>query len=91
MHLLADAFHVGADGLHTDLQLVTDLFVNEFVIDDIFLVCSDGLSKSLSHKSIKAILVEELELQSKAQKLLTECRANGAEDNVSVILIQRTE
>jgi serine/threonine protein phosphatase PrpC len=78
-------------GSDADLKFDTDLFVNEFVIDDLFLVCSDGLSKSLSHKSIKAILVEELELQSKAQKLLSECRANGAEDNVSVILIQRTD
>jgi PPM family protein phosphatase len=82
------SFFGGADA---DLKFDTDLFVNEFAIDDVFLICSDGLSKSLSHKTVKAVLVERLELPSKAQKLLTACRANGAEDNVSVILIQRTE
>jgi serine/threonine protein phosphatase PrpC len=78
----------GSDG---DLKFDNEIFVSEISDSDVFVICSDGLLESLNHKTIKAILDGENELAILAQTLLEECREKGADDNVSVILIRRTE
>jgi protein phosphatase len=78
-------------GSDADLKFDSEIFVNEFAIGDLFLICSDGLHKSLKHRVIKSILDHEEALATQAERLLTECRAHGADDNVSVILAKRTE
>jgi serine/threonine protein phosphatase PrpC len=78
----------GSDG---DLKFDNDIFVNEISDRDVFMICSDGLLKSLNHKTIKSILEGDDTLTTSAQTLLKECREKGADDNVSVILIERTE
>ncbi len=78
-------------GTDNDLKFDTDIFVKDISKGDVFLICSDGLSKSLDTKTVKAILNEKLDLSSQAKKLLTECRTRGAVENISAILIQRTD
>jgi serine/threonine protein phosphatase PrpC len=78
-------------GSDDDLRFDNDIFVSEISSSDVFMICSDGLLKSLNHKTIKAILDGDTPLRTLAQTLLKECREKGADDNVSVILIQRTE
>lgn len=78
-------------GTDDNLKFFTDIFVREIAVEDIFLICSDGLLKSLNYKTIKAILKGDHHLQAQAQMLLDNCLQNGVDDNVSVILIQRTE
>jgi len=73
-------------GIEDNLEL--DLPVQEILDKDIFLICSDGLFKSLKPKIVKSILNADKDLETKAKKILENCLQFGAEDNISVIIIQ---
>lgn len=78
-------------GSENNLRFDKDIFVQDIGVEDVFLICSDGIFKSLNHKAVKAILEGEDTLQSQARALLGECLQRGADDNVSAILVQRTK
>ena len=55
---------------------------------DYFLLCSDGLSDLLSSKEIADVLAKEtLRLEEKVRMLVYLAKANGGQDNVTVLLI----
>jgi protein phosphatase len=74
-------------GLHNELQLLFNEHLREILPDDLFLICSDGLFKALEVKQVKVILSNNQTLPQKAEFLLKKALENGAEDNVSCILI----
>lgn len=78
-------------GSDDDLKFDDNIFVRDMAVGDVFLICSDGLFKALNHKNISAILGTENELPTQARALLRESLQSGAEDNVSAMLIQRTQ
>lgn len=78
-------------GIDNYLKLDSDISIHESLIDDLFLICSDGLFKSLNHKIVKSILKADKNLETKAKKILENCLHAGAEDNISVILIHQTK
>lgn len=78
-------------GLNDNLKFDRKIFVNESAVGDVFLICSDGLFKALDKKSVKSILKSGDNYQAKTRRLIEDCLLNGAEDNVSVILIERTD
>ena len=55
---------------------------------DLYLLCSDGLTKMVGSKDILAILEEEKELGRTAERLVDAANANGGKDNVTVILVR---
>ena len=57
--------------------------------DDIYLLCSDGLSSYISDENILNTLNEEIELSQMVKKLVNTANQAGGKDNVSVVLIQR--
>jgi len=71
------------------LRFDKEVTIHESLPDDIFLICSDGLFKSLNQKNVKSILKAEKDLEAKAKKILENCLLAGAEDNTSVILIHK--
>jgi len=78
-------------GGHEDyLKLDKDISIHETFSGDTFLICSDGLYKSLNQKIIKSILKADKDIETKANKILENCLQAGAEDNISVILIHQT-
>jgi protein phosphatase len=77
-------------GMESNLKLDTNFSIHETLTDDIFLICSDGLLKSLNQKIIKSILKADKDLETKSKKILENCLQAGAEDNTSIILIQQT-
>jgi protein phosphatase len=62
--------------------------VGELVSDDIYLLCSDGLSDLLSKDKIEDILASTLPLDIKAVALVDAAKGQGGYDNVTVVLIQ---
>lgn len=56
---------------------------------DLFLLCSDGLTKMLSDRQIHKLLWKNRkdDVQALAQKLIDEALKAGGEDNVSVVLV----
>ncbi len=55
---------------------------------DIFVVCSDGLFKSLKSKVVKPIISAEISIEEKVQQLLDTCLTTGADDNVTAIIVE---
>lgn len=70
------------------LKLDENINLEEIKLSDKFLICSDGLFKAMNSKQLKSILNAEKELHIKTEKILDIVLKNGAEDNVSVILIE---
>lgn len=59
--------------------------------NDVFLLCSDGLSNKVSAASMQRIVLEHFdELQNACVDLVTEANHNGGEDNITVILAKFT-
>ncbi len=77
-------------GLDNYLKFDMNISIHETLVEDIFLICSDGLFKSLSHKIVKTILKADKDIETKSIKILENCLQSGAEDNTSIILIQQT-
>jgi serine/threonine protein phosphatase PrpC len=64
--------------------------VNEFQVapNDLFLMCSDGLTDMVSEADLTEMVRQSLSLEEKATLLVDAANANGGRDNVSVLLVQ---
>lgn len=59
--------------------------------NDVFLICSDGLSNKVSAAEMQRIVVDNFDqLQNACVELVTEANKNGGEDNITVILVKFT-
>jgi serine/threonine protein phosphatase PrpC len=56
--------------------------------DDIYLLCSDGLTKMVSDDVIAAVLRDEEDLKLAVEKLVAAANARGGKDNISVVLVR---
>lgn len=60
----------------------------EVLLDDIYLLCSDGLNDMLEDDDIFAILTDnQTNLAEATQKLIEAANIKGGEDNISVVLV----
>lgn len=63
----------------------------EIVLDgDVFLLCSDGLSKELSDAQISAVLEEVEDPHAAAARLIRMANDAGGEDNITVVVVRFT-
>ena len=64
--------------------------VNEFQVapNDLFLMCSDGLTDMVSDRDLDAIICAPIALEEKGALLIDTANAHGGRDNVSVLLVQ---
>lgn len=74
-----------AVGAQPDLYLDINVFSTQ--LGDIFLLCSDGLYNMLSTEIITQTLLD-LPLQEAVDSMIQQALENGADDNVSVILVK---
>lgn len=65
-----------------------DLLIARPRPDDVYLLCSDGLSKMVADADIQQILNDEPDLTKAVQKLVERANARGGRDNITVILVQ---
>lgn len=56
--------------------------------DDLYLLCSDGLTDMVAEEDIAALLGVPQPLEDMAQALVASANANGGRDNIAVVLIQ---
>jgi len=56
--------------------------------DDIFLMCSDGLTDMLNDNEIKEIIQKKVSLERKCKRLVKMANKKGGKDNITVILIE---
>jgi protein phosphatase len=69
-------------------NLAIDLIVDKPRAGDIYLMCSDGLSKMVPDQQIIEILSREQELERAVYGLIERANDNGGRDNVSVVLVK---
>ena len=73
--------------LGTDPEVDVDTFVVETRPDDVFLLCSDGLSGMVSDRAILRILDDNRgDLQAAAKALVAAANRGGGDDNITVVL-----
>lgn len=73
------------------IEATVDVEIHDYPVqeDDIYLLCSDGLSDMLDDPGIERVLVEcGKDLEQAARKLVDEANENGGRDNVSVVLVR---
>jgi PPM family protein phosphatase len=73
-------------GIDTEIDL--EVHDHEALPDDLFLLCSDGLSDMLDDPQIEAVLTGGESLAAKASTLIERANKNGGKDNISVILMR---
>lgn len=58
---------------------------------DIFLICSDGLTDMLDEETITAVLIDSASIQEKVSNLINRANERGGDDNITIILIKVEE
>jgi len=69
-------------------RLVIDLIVDKPQDGDVYLLCSDGLSKMLSDNEIREVLVEQEDLEGALYTLIEMANDRGGNDNVTIVIVK---
>jgi protein phosphatase len=67
--------------------VVVDLVIGKPYPGDIYMLCSDGLSKMVKDERITEILLRHENPEDAVRELIDEANASGGRDNVTVILV----
>lgn len=74
--------------LGTQSQVTPDIFQIEAEPGDVFLLCSDGLTRELPDESIQNLLNCELPLDGMAAHLVDAAKKAGGHDNITCLLVR---
>jgi protein phosphatase len=80
--------HVILRAVGLNEELTIDIIQGQVLSDDLFLLCTDGLSDMVDDSQIEEILLTEESLSDKAEMLVSLANAAGGRDNISVVLIK---
>ena len=72
----------------TEMIIEPYLFEEELRPDDLYVICSDGLTDMLGEEQIRHILLETPSIVQQAEALLAGALAAGGRDNITFILIR---
>lgn len=66
-----------------------DIFaVKAVALNDLFLLCSDGLHGPVPDAQLHAVLRQPMDISTKTQQLIQRANANGGPDNISAVLVR---
>jgi protein phosphatase len=68
--------------------VTVDLIIARPRPDDVYVLCSDGLSKMVPDDKIKAVLVGEPDADKAVATLVAKANAEGGRDNITVVVVQ---
>ena len=74
--------------LGTQSQVTPDVFEMEAEAGDLFLLCSDGLTRELSDQTIETVLSRDLSLEALSADLVEEAKRAGGHDNITCLLVR---
>ena len=74
--------------LGTEPDVDVDTFTVEAEPDDVYLLCSDGLTDMVSGRQILSLVEGSDDLEAAARALVNAANAGGGEDNVTVVLFR---
>ncbi|WP_155286695.1 Stp1/IreP family PP2C-type Ser/Thr phosphatase [Lacticaseibacillus zhaodongensis] len=64
-----------------------DVNTYDLLVGDTLLLCSDGLTKTVSDEHLAQILADSATLQEKADEMIKQANAAGGPDNISALLV----
>lgn len=74
--------------LGTEAEVDVDTYAVPAETDDVFLLCSDGLTSLVGEPAIARALGDTRDLDAAAQALVASANAAGGEDNITVVLFR---
>lgn len=74
--------------LGTQNSVTPDCFEFEAEPGDLFMLCSDGLTRELADSAIESVLKCKGELQDRCARLIEAAKKAGGHDNITCILVQ---
>jgi len=74
--------------LGTQSQVTADVFSMEAEPGDLFLLCSDGLTRELSDPLIESLLRLDLPLDELCARLVGAANKAGGHDNITCLLVR---
>ena len=67
-------------------ELACDLIKGKTFSEDLFLLCSDGLTDMVQDDQIQDILCSDIDIDRKAEELIETAKIAGGKDNITVVL-----
>lgn len=83
--------HLLTKALGIDENVDTEIHHHKLKLNDLYLMCSDGLTEMVSAEEISVILSAPGSLMKKAKQLISSANAAGGRDNISVLLAQAND
>jgi protein phosphatase len=77
--------------LGTQSRVTPDIFELEAEPGDLFLLCSDGLTRELTDPLIESLLAIDLPLETLCVRLVAAAKKAGGHDNITAILVRASE
>jgi len=77
--------------LGTDAAVSVDSFIVEGRPNDVFLLCSDGLTTMLDDAAVLEVVSTAPDLETAARALVQQANRKGGEDNITVVLFSLDE
>jgi protein phosphatase len=74
--------------LGTQSYVTPDCFELEAEPGDVFMLCSDGLTRELTDEAIAAILRCNVSLEERCDRLIVSAKKAGGHDNITSVLVQ---
>ena len=71
-------------------ELALDLIIGKIFSEDLFLLCSDGLTDMIPDEQIRKIICTDTDISRKAEELLETAKIAGGIDNITVALVAIT-
>jgi serine/threonine protein phosphatase PrpC len=71
-----------------DKELAVDIIKGRLYPQDIFLLCTDGLSDMVADKEIQEVLEQDEPVTFKGKRLVELANAGGGRDNITLVLIE---
>jgi PPM family protein phosphatase len=93
-HTMADHGVKGPEAAHLSRAVgiwptvPIDIVMAVPVAGDVYLLCSDGLTKMLKDDVIASVLRGEEDLKAAVERLITLANARGGKDNITVVLVR---
>jgi protein phosphatase len=71
-------------------ELALDLIIGKIFTEDLFLLCSDGLTDMIPDEQILEILCTATDISRKAEELIETAKIAGGTDNITIALVAIT-
>ncbi|HEX4007901.1 MAG TPA: Stp1/IreP family PP2C-type Ser/Thr phosphatase [Acidobacteriaceae bacterium] len=80
--------HVITRAVGVDSQIEPEIAVVDALAGDLFLLCSDGLTREVTDARIAELIRNEERVEDACRALIAEARSNGGNDNITSVLVR---